>query len=105
MAFDVAGGLLDKEELVSTGFWMATAGTVTGVVAAVPSLIDYLGYTERDAGEEDWVAAWSRERRGVVIVCGKCVPAHGETARQFHRTDHAFSRRDVVDSGNGVVGR
>ena len=42
VVFDIAGELLDKPELVASGFWMASAGCITGLVAAIPGLIDYL---------------------------------------------------------------
>ena len=42
VAFDALGEVLKKKELVSSGFWMAAAGSATGVIAAVPGVIDYL---------------------------------------------------------------
>lgn len=39
--FDVAGRLFDRPALWTTGFHLAVAGIVTGLVAAVPGFVDY----------------------------------------------------------------
>ena len=40
--FDVAGVVFDRQELWSTGAYLALAGVVAALIAAVPGLIDYL---------------------------------------------------------------
>lgn len=42
VGFDVAGVYAKREDWNASGYWMAVAGTVTGVASAVPGLIDYL---------------------------------------------------------------
>ena len=42
VAFDLGGKLINKRELVSSGFWMALSGSATGIIAAIPGIVDYL---------------------------------------------------------------